>query len=108
MAMLTLTDANFEEEVLKSDLPVLVDFWASWCGPCMMAAPVLEELSKKYEGNIKFGKVNVDENQKLAEKYGILSIPTVILFREGKEVERKIGFPGEEGYIKLIEEISLG
>jgi len=105
MAMLILTDTNFEKEVLKSDLPVLVDFWASWCGPCMMAAPVLEELSKKYEGKIKFGKVNVDENQRLAEKYGILSIPTVIVFREGKEVERQIGFPGEEGYLKLIEEI---
>jgi len=101
--MLILTDTNFEKEVLKSDLPVLVDFWASWCGPCMMAAPVLEELSKKYEGKIKFGKVNVDENQRLAEKYGILSIPTVIVFREGKEVERQIGFPGEEGYVRLIE-----
>jgi len=103
--MIIVEDQNFEKEVLKSDLPVLVDFWASWCGPCLMVGPVIEELAEEYEGKIKFGKLNVDENPKTAEKYGILSIPTVIIFKEGKEVKRQVGFPGEEGYRKLLEEV---
>lgn len=103
--MLILTDQSFEKEVLKSDLPVLVDFWASWCGPCLMAGPIIEELAKEYEGKIKVGKLNVDENPKIAEKYGILSIPTVIIFKEGKEIKRQVGFPGKQGYRKFLEEI---
>ncbi|MFZ5366114.1 MAG: thioredoxin [Patescibacteria group bacterium] len=103
--MIELTDKTFEIEVLKSNLPVLVDFWAQWCGPCLMAAPVIEELAKEYEGKIKVGKLNVDENPKIAEKYGILSIPTVVVFRNGEEVKRQVGFPGREGYLKLIQEI---
>lgn len=103
--MITLTDSNFDDEVLKLKLPILVDFWASWCGPCLMAGPVIEELAKEYKGKIKVGKLNVDENPKIAEKYGILSIPTVIIFKEGKEIKRQVGFVGKEGYKKLIEEI---
>ena len=105
LKMIIVEDQNFEKEVLKSDLPVLVDFWASWCGPCLMVGPVIEELAEEYEGKIKFGKLNVDENPKTAEKYGILSIPTVIIFKEGKEVKRQVGFPGEEEYRKLLEEV---
>lgn len=107
MAVMELTDINFNKEVLETELPVLVDFWADWCAPCKMAAPVIEELAKEYEGKIKVGKINVDENPKIAEKYGILSIPTVIVFRDGKEVARKMGFSGKSGYEELIEEVSI-
>jgi len=86
-------------------LPVLVDFWAPWCGPCQTAGPVIEELAKEYEGKIKVGKINIDENQKISEKYGILSIPTVIIFKNGEEVKRQVGFVGKEGYINLISNI---
>ena len=86
-------------------MPVLVDFWAPWCGPCQTAGPVIEELAKEYEGKIKVGKINIDENQKISEKYGILSIPTVIIFKNGEEVKRQVGFVGKEGYINLISNI---
>lgn len=105
MAELTLTDQNFEEEILKSPVPVMVDFWGDWCFPCKMAAPVIEELSKKYDGKLKVGKLDVDKNQKTAQKYGVMSIPTVIFFKEGKEVKREVGFPGKAGYEKLIKEV---
>lgn len=103
--MITLTDSNFGTEVLKSKLPVFVDFWAEWCPPCKLAEPVIEELAKEFEEKIKFGKLNVDENPKTAEKYGILSIPTVIIFKGGKEIKRQVGFVGKEGYKKLIDSI---
>jgi thioredoxin 1 len=103
--MIDFTDQNFEQEVLKSDLPVLVDFWAPWCGPCQMVEPIIEELAKKYEGKIKVGKLNVDENQKVAAKYDVMSIPTVILFKEGKEVQRKVGFESKEGLGKLMSNV---
>jgi thioredoxin 1 len=99
---LTITDDTFEDEVLKSGVPVLVDFWAPWCGPCRMAGPVIDGLAKEYKGKVKIGKVNVDENQKQPGKYGVMSIPTVILFNKGKEVSRKIGFAGKDGYVNLI------
>ena len=103
--MLNLTDQNFEEEVLGADMPVLVDFWARWCGPCQLAGPVIEELTKEYEGKMKFGKLNVDESPKMSQKYGIMSIPTVIIFKKGKEVKRQMGFPGKEEYKKLIDSV---
>ncbi len=103
--IINLNDENFNKEVLASKVPVLVDFWAPWCVPCQMAGPVIEELAKEYEGEIKVGKLNVDENPQTATKYGVMSIPTVILFKEGKERGRKVGFEGKEGYKKLIFEI---
>lgn len=100
--MLVITDENFDKEVLKLSLPVLVDFWAPWCGPCQMAGPVIEELAKEFEGKVKIGKMNVDENSQTPSQYGIMSIPTVIFFKDGKEFGRKIGFEGKEAYVKLI------
>ena len=101
--MLTLTDSNFQKKVIESKIVVLVDFYADWCGPCQMAGPVLEELDKELTGKVKFGKLDVDKNQAIAAKYGVMSIPTVILFKDGKEVGRQVGFPGKEGYKQLVE-----
>ncbi|MGN0173016.1 MAG: thioredoxin [Acutalibacteraceae bacterium] len=91
MAEIIVTEDNFEQEVLKSDLPVLVDFWATWCGPCMMLAPVVEEIAEEYEGKIKVGKVNVDEQPVLAAQFGITSIPTLLLFKNGEVSNQSIG-----------------
>jgi thioredoxin 1 len=91
MKPLELTDANFQQEVLNSDKPVLVDFWAVWCGPCRMIAPVVEEIAKEYEGQLKVGKLDVDHNPEVSMKYGIRSIPTLMVFKGGKVVEQIIG-----------------
>ncbi|MGB9792022.1 MAG: thioredoxin [Thermacetogeniaceae bacterium] len=103
--ILTLTDGNFESELANADLPVLVDFWASWCGPCMMLAPVLEELAEELKGRVKVGKLNVDENRKTAVSFGVMSIPTLILFKNGKEVARITGFRPKEELNKWISQV---
>ena len=82
----------------------MLDFWAPWCGPCRMAGPAIDELAEEYKDKAIIGKVNIDEEKELAEKYGVMSIPTVIVFKDGKEVDRKIGFPGKEAYQKMIED----
>lgn len=92
MAEIKLTDQNFEQEVLHADMPVLVDFWASWCGPCRMLAPVIAEIAEEYAGKVKVGKVNVDEQPNLANRYGIASIPTVMLFKNGEVVNTSLGY----------------
>ncbi|HEX2963142.1 MAG: thioredoxin [Ignavibacteria bacterium] len=91
MKPLQFTDANFSSEVLESPLPVVVDFWATWCGPCRMIAPIIEELAGEYEGKLKVGKLDVDENQQTAIKYGVRSIPTVLFLKGGKVVDTIIG-----------------
>ena len=87
-----IDDSNFEENVLKAAVPVLVDFWAPWCGPCRMVAPLVEELAEEYGDRVSFGKVNVDENPQIASKYGIMSIPTLIIFKDAKPVSNIVGF----------------
>lgn len=89
--VITLTGANFGDEVLKAPVAVLVDFWAEWCGPCKMIGPVLDELSGEYEDRIKIGKVNIDDHQDLATTYGIRAIPTMLLFKDGQVVEQMVG-----------------
>jgi len=96
------TDANFEAEVLKSDKPTLVDFWAVWCGPCRAIAPIVESLASQYEGKVKVGKVDVDHNQRVASQFGIRSIPTLLLFKGGKVVEQLVG-AGPQTKAKLEE-----
>ncbi|MDT7943144.1 MAG: thioredoxin [Dehalococcoidia bacterium] len=100
---LDVSDAQFEAEVLKSPLPVLVDFWAPWCGPCRMVAPIVEELAEEYHGRVKFVKVNTDENLDTAMRYGIRSIPTLLLFKDGQLVGSIIGFRPKSELKKLIE-----
>jgi thioredoxin len=91
MKPVEITETNFSQEVLKSDKPVLIDFWAEWCGPCKMIAPVVEELAKEYAGKLKVGKLDVDHHQAVAGQYGIRSIPTLLIFKGGKVVEQIVG-----------------
>ena len=98
-----LTEKNFEQEVLKSDIPVLVDFWATWCGPCRMVAPVIEEISEEYKDKVKVGKLNVDDNPSLAAKYKVMSIPTLMLFKGGTVVDHVIGAQGKAQIKAMID-----
>lgn len=91
MAEVELKDSNFEQEVLKADQPVLVDFWAEWCGPCRMQGPIVEELAKEYEGKAKVGKLEVDQNPQTAQKYSVMSIPTLAIFKGGEVVWQGVG-----------------
>lgn len=102
MAVPFITDSDFEEKVVKSEKPVLVDFYAEWCGPCKMAEPVLEELSETYKDKATIVKINVDENPKMSEKFGVLSIPTTILFKGEEEVGRQVGFAGKRAFEDLL------
>ena len=98
-----LNAENFDGEVMKSDMPVLVDFWATWCGPCRMVGPIIEELAEEYNGKVKVGKVNVDENGALCATYGIVSIPTVIVFVDGKPAERLVGAQSFDDYADVLD-----
>ena len=100
------TDQNFDQEVLKSDKPTLVDFWAPWCGPCQMMGPVVDELAKEMEGKAVVGKCNVDENQESAGKYGIMSIPSVKIFKGGEIVKEFVGVQAKETLKKALEELA--
>jgi thioredoxin 1 len=99
------TDDNFKAEVLTADLPVMVDFWAVWCGPCQMMAPVIDKLAKDYEGKIKIGKLNVEENPQTASQYGIMSIPAFKIFKDGQVVSEFVGAMGEDDLKAKIEEV---
>jgi thioredoxin 1 len=105
MKPITFTDDNFNTEVLKSDLPVVVDFWATWCGPCRMIAPIMEELAEKYEGKVKIGKLDVDENQQTAIKYGVRSIPTVLILKGGEVIDTVIGAVPKTMFVEKIQKL---
>jgi thioredoxin 1 len=104
MPAIHVSDTDFEEVVLKSTLPVLVDFYAEWCGPCKMAAPIIDEMAEEYDGKVVIVKLDVDQNQETAGKFGVMSIPTMVLFKDGKELERKVGFGGRTGIESLIKQ----
>ena len=98
-----IEEAKFDEAVLKADMPVLVDFWAPWCGPCRMVAPVVEELSTEYDGRVSFVKVNVDHSPKIASQYGIMSIPTLMIFKDGQPVSNIVGFRPKDELKKSLD-----
>ena len=102
---LEITDANFEEKVLNSKHPVIVDFWAEWCGPCRMVGPIIDEISNDYEGKAVVAKLDVDSNQEFAAKYGVRNIPTVLFFKDGELVDRKVGVAPKENYTETLDNL---
>ena len=102
-----LTEANFEQEVLKSPTPVLVDFWAEWCGPCKMIAPILDELASEYDGKVKVGKVNIDEFQSIATLYGVRAIPTLLIFKDGEVAEQVVGLRSKRDLKANLDKVAV-
>jgi thioredoxin 1 len=102
---LEITDSNFEETVLNSSQPVMVDFWAEWCGPCRMVGPIVEELSKDYEGKAVVGKLDVDTHQQYAAQFGVRNIPTILFFKNGELVDRKVGVAPKENYSEVLDNL---
>jgi len=105
MSATHFTDANFKKDVLESSMPVVVDFWATWCGPCKMIAPIVDELAREYHGKVKIGKINIDENSKVATNYGVMSIPTLMFFKQGKIMEQVTGALSKQDLKRKIEAI---
>ena len=105
MSALHFNEENFEQEVLKSDVPVLVDFWAEWCGPCKMMGPIIDEVAEELSGKVKVGKINVDEAQQLAVKYGVMSIPTLIIFKGGEAVDQSVGVVAKDQLVEKVNTI---
>lgn len=105
MADIKLTDQNFGDEVLKAEMPVVVDFWAEWCMPCRMVGPIIEELAKEYEGKVKVGKMNVDENSQVPGNFGIMSIPSILIFKNGQPVKTIVGAQPKDNFKKEIDSV---
>jgi thioredoxin 1 len=104
--IITLTTANFDAEVVKSPVPVLVDFWAEWCGPCKMVAPILDELATEYSGRVKIAKVNIDDHQSLAAQYGIRAIPTLLLFKGGQVTDQIVGLRSKKDFKAKLDHVA--
>jgi len=102
---LAVTDTSFEEEVLKSDVPVLVDFWAEWCQPCKMVSPIVDEIGQEYAGRVKVAKIDVDSNSKIATQYGIMSIPSLLFFKDGKVVDQVVGVIPKKAFVERLNKI---
>ena len=105
--IVTLTETNFQEEVIESPTPVLVDFWAEWCGPCKMIAPILDELASEYDGKVKVGKVNIDKHQSIATQYGIRAIPTLLIFKDGEVAEQVVGLRSKRDLKANLDKVAV-